>query len=117
MAVPAAGKVTHQREGEELWLEQRRGEKQHRQTGGRPDLRITSDRDPEPGEDRRYEGNRHGVGTKQCARERPARVECAHPRHEDHEAKYPAGAAADVQTRHDRAGKDASENAPAGMGK
>ena len=75
MAVPAAGKETHHREGEELRLEQRRGEKQHRQAGGRPDLRITSDRDPEPGEDRRCEGNRHSVGAEQCARERTARVE------------------------------------------
>ena len=115
--MPAAGDVAHQCEGEELRLEQRRGEEQHRQAGGSAEMRVTADRGGEPSEDRRREGDRHRVSAEQRARERASRVECPHPRHEDHEAEQPACASTGVQARHHRAGEDANQHATAELEK
>ena len=115
-AVVAAGDVTHQREGQQLRLQQRRRRQQRQQARARGQSDIARHGETEPREHRRDEGHAHRQPAERGSGHGLARVEHQQPRHQRHEAEQVGIAALRVHAEQRRTGSDTGQRAPAGVG-
>ena len=113
-SMPAPGQFAHDRERQQLRLQQGRRQQQHQHPAGAAEAAEFADRGPEPGEPGGGEGDCQREPAQQRAAEAGAGIKGEQPRHQRDETEQVAVATARVQPKQQRAGQHARRQPPAG---